>query len=161
MKRAVKMLADIKLASVFAMLFALALAGCRPRIPNATPEGAVRAFIDGMKRVHGDLGDAKFVFSLLSKRAQQNLSARAQRYSAATGKTITPEAMIAPSRFSLRFEPRRYTAQIAGPFALVEVSGSAASDRAQVPCVLEDNAWRVDVLLPALPPVQMRPAPGG
>lgn len=161
MKRARKQKPLFQLLSVLACLSAITLAGCRPRIPNATPEGAVRAFIDGMKRVHGDLSDAKLVYALLSKRAQQNLSARAQRYSAATGKTIAPEAMIAPSRFALRFEPRRFAAQIAGPYALVEVTGNAPSDRAQVPCVLEDNAWRVDLLLPALTPVQMRPAPGG
>lgn len=148
-------------AFTFAAFALTALSACRPRAVNATPEGAVRAFIEGMKRVNGDLGDATQVYALLSKRAQANLSARAQRYSAATGKTIAPEAMIAPSRFSLRFEPRRYTAQIAGPYALVEVAGNTPTDHAQVPCVLEDNAWRVDLLLPALPPVQTRPAPGG
>ena len=100
---------------------------------------------------------AKAVYDLLSKRARENLAARAQRYSAATGKTIAPEAMIVPSRFQLRFEPQRYVAQIVGVHALVEVSGLLPGDRAEVPCIYEDTAWRVDLVLPPLPPVQKRP----
>lgn len=147
---------------VLALALALPLlaAGCGRRVPNATPDGAVRELVERLRRVHGDPGDAKAAYELLSKRTQQNLSARAQRYSAATGKTIAPEAMIAPSRFLLRFEPERYAAKIAGGYALVEVTGLLAGDHAQIPCVLEDEAWRVDLNLPPLPPVQMRPGSG-
>ncbi len=95
-----------------------------------------------------------------AKHAQQNLAARAQRYSAASGRAISPDAMLVPSRFVLRFEPQRFSAQISGSYARVEVLGPLASDRAQVPCVLEDGAWRVDLGLPPLPPVQMRPGSG-
>jgi len=49
---------------------------------------------------------------------------------------------------------------VAGPSARVEVLGLLASDRAQVPCVLEEQVWRVDLALPSLPPVQMRPGSG-
>lgn len=113
--------------------------------------------MERLRRLDGDPTDAKAVFDLLSHRARDNLTARAQRYSAATGKTIAPEAMIAPARFQLRFEPQRYTAQIAGIHALVEIAGLLSGQRALVPCVYEDNAWRVDLVLPHLPPVQMRP----
>lgn len=136
---------------------ALAVSGCGRRAPNATPDGAVRELVDRLRRVHGDPGDAKAALELLSKRAQSNLAARAQRYSAASGKTIAPEAILAPSRFVLRFEPQRYTARIAGGYALVEITGLVTSDRAQIPCVLEEGAWRVELALPPLPPVQMRP----
>jgi hypothetical protein len=135
--------------------------GCSRRPANATPEGAVRELIERLRRVQGDPSDAKSVFVLLSKRAQANLAARAQRYSAASGKAIGPEAMIVPSRFLLRFEPQRYAAQLAGQHALVEVLGGLPGERAQIPCVFEDNAWRVDLLLPPLPPVQMRPGSSG
>lgn len=135
----------------------LVLGACSRKPPNATAEGAVRETVERMRRVNGDPADAKAAFDLLSKRAQQNLAARAQRYSAASGKTIAPEAMIAPSRFLLRFEAQRYTAQVAGTHALVEVVGLLAHERAYVPCVFEDNAWRVDAVLPSLPSVQMRP----
>jgi hypothetical protein len=138
----------IALFAVGAALFVLS-SGCSRRPPNATPEGAVRELVERLRRVQGDPTDAKDAYVLLSKRAQANLAARAQRYSAASGKAIGPEAMIVPSRFLLRFEPQRYTAQV------------AEGQRAQVPCVFEDNAWRVDVLLPTLPPVQHRPGTSG
>jgi hypothetical protein len=142
------------------MTAALALAGCGRRAPNATPDGAVRELVERLRRVHGDPGDAKAAFDLLSKHTQSNLASRAQRYSAASGKTIAPEAMIAPSRFLLHFEPQRYTARLAGGYALVEVTGLLASDHAQIPCVFEDEIWRVELALPPLPPVQMRPGSG-
>jgi hypothetical protein len=139
------------------LLCAAPLGGCSRRPPNATPDGAVRELVERLRLVNGDPGDAKAAFELLSKRTRQNLSARAQRYSAATGKAIAPEAMIVPSRFVLRFDPERYRAKIVGNHALVEVQGLSPGDRAEVPCVFEDDAWRVDLNLPALPPVQMRP----
>lgn len=136
---------------------ALASGGCSRRPPTATPDGAVRELVVRLRQLHGDPADAAAVFELLSRRARDNLAARAQRYSAATGKAIAPEAMITPSRFLLRFEPQRYTAQIAGAHALVEITGMLPEERAQVPCVFEDAGWRVDLALPPLPPVQKRP----
>lgn len=151
---------SVALIAIAAALFVVS-SGCSRRPPNATPEGAVRELIERLRRVQGDPSDAKDAYILLSKRAQANLAARAQRYSAASGKAIAPEAMIVPSRFLLRFEPQRYTALVSGAHALVEVSGGADGQRAQIPCVFEDKAWRVDVLLPALPPVQLRPGTSG
>lgn len=144
-------------AKVTVLLLAAALAGCGRRAPNTTPDGAVRELVERMRRVQGDPAEAKAAYELLSKRAQQNLVERAKRYSAASGKAIAPEAMIVPSRFLLRFEPQRYTAQIGGAAARVDVIGLIAGDRASVPCVFEDGGWRVDLALPPLPPVQMRP----
>jgi uncharacterized protein YbjT (DUF2867 family) len=139
------------------ILLAAALAGCGRRAPTASPDGAVRELVERMRRIQGDPAEAKGAYELLSKRAQQNLVERAKRYSAASGKQIAPEAMIAPSRFLLRFEPQRYAAQIAGASARVEIVGLLAGDRATVPCVLEETGWKVDLALPPLPPVQMRP----
>ena len=142
------------------MVVVAALAGCGRRAPNATPDGAVRELVERLRRIRGDPGDAKAAYELLSTRAQQNLTARAQRYSAASGKAIGPEAMIVPSRFLVRFEPQRYVAQISGSYARVDVLGLLAGDRAQVPCVFEDAAWRIDLGLPPLPSVQVRPGSG-
>ncbi|WP_437769401.1 hypothetical protein WMF27_08580 [Sorangium sp. So ce281] len=136
---------------------ALASAGCNRRPPSGTPDGAVRELVARLRQLHGDPADAKAAFDLLSRRARDNLASRAQRYSAATGKAIAPEAMITPSRFLLRFEPQRYTTQIAGAHALVDIAGLLPGERVQVPCVYEDAGWRVDVTLPPLPPVQRRP----
>jgi hypothetical protein len=136
---------------------ALALGGCGRRSASATPDGSVRELVERMRRLRGDPGDAKAAYELLSRRAKQNLTARAHRYSDASGKAIAPEAMIVPSRFLVRFEPQRYSAQISGSFARVEVVGLLVGERAQVPCVFEDGGWRVDLSLPPLPPLQMRP----
>lgn len=144
-------------AAVACACMALVQLGCSRRPANTTPDGAVRELIERMRVLHGDPTDAKAAFEMLSRRARDNLATRAQRYSAATGKAIAPEAMIAPSRFLLRFEPQRYVAQIVGVHALVEVAGLLPEDRAQVPCVYEDAAWRVDLTLPSLAPVQKRP----
>jgi hypothetical protein len=139
-------------------LVGLALAvGCSRRPPDATPDGVVRELVDRMRLVRGDPQDARGVFDLLSKRAQANLAARAKRYSAASGKTINPEAMIAPSRFALHFEPQRVTAQTSGLYALVDIEGVHPNEHAKVTCIFEEKGWRVDLTLPPLPPVQMRP----
>lgn len=147
-------------AKISLLMLAVALAGCGRRAPTATPDGAVRELVERMRRIHGDPVEAKAAYGLLSRSAQSNFTARAKRYSAASGKAIAPEAMIAPSRFLLRFEPQRYTAQISGSSARVEMVGLLASDRARLSCVLEEGAWRVDLGLPALPPLQMRPGSG-
>lgn len=143
---------------VAVMLLGLAggLGGCGRKPPTATPEGVVRELLERLRAVQGDAPDAMAAFALLSKRAQGNLSARAQRYSAASGKTIAPEAMLVPARFVLRFEPHRFSTRFAGASALVEVEG-AEHQRADVPCVLEADGWHVDLVLPPLPPVQQRP----
>jgi hypothetical protein len=143
-----------------ALIVGAATIGCGRRVPNATPDGAVRELVERLRLVNGDPADAKAVFVLLSKRAQANLVARAKRYSDASGKNIAPEAMIAPARVVLHLEPQRYTAKISGTYALVEVTGLLPEDRAQVSCIFEDEAWRVDLQLPPLPPVQMRPGSG-
>ncbi len=145
--------------TIAAVLLALTLTltGCGRRLPDATPDGVVRELVERLHHVHGDAADARAAYALLSKRTQANLGARAQRYSAASGKMIAPEAMLAPSRFLVRFEPQRYTAKIAGAYALVDVTGLLEGERAQIACVLEDAAWRVELALPPLAPVQLRP----
>jgi len=158
-KRGIKRTRRMRRAAALALagIVGLSAAGCGRRQPHSTPDGSVRELVERLRQLHGDPADAKVVYDLLSKRARENLAARAQRYSAASGKAIAPEAMIVPSRFQLRFEPQRYVAQIAGAHALVEVSGLLPGERAQIPCTYEESAWRVDLVLPSLPPVQMRP----
>jgi hypothetical protein len=145
------------LVAVLVVSALTAATGCSRQPPESTPEGAVREFVERMRRVSGDPAEEKAAFGLLSKRAQENLAARAQRYSAATGKTIAPEAMIVPSRFTMRFELDNLAAQIIGPHALVRATGSEPGQSADVPCVYEDGGWRVDATLPPLPPLQKRP----
>jgi len=134
-----------------------ALMGCEPEQPNATPEGAVRELLERFASVHGQPEQAHAVYEMLSKRTRDNLGERARRYSDASRKTIAPESMIAPSRFLRRFQPQEFTAEIVGTHALVEVVGLLPSQRARIPCVYEDGGWKVDIILPELAPVRLRP----
>jgi hypothetical protein len=133
------------------------LFGCARTPSNLTPEGAVRDLIERIEGLDGSDSDARAVYELLSERAKQNLQARADRYSNASGRQIVPWAMIVPSRSKLRFLPHSYKARVVGKHALVEVLGVGSSQRAQVPCVFEKEAWLVDLMLPELLPLQRRP----
>ncbi|HEU4538570.1 MAG TPA: hypothetical protein VFS00_30830 [Polyangiaceae bacterium] len=141
----------------------LVLASCRRQPVDANPEAVVREFLDRMKRLQSDPKDGRAVYELLSRPAQANLAERAKRASAATGKRMGPEQMIAPAYFFPRFQAQRWTTRSAGDRATVELSGvDPAEERATVPCVREEGHWRVDLALPSLPPVERRPpGPGG
>jgi hypothetical protein len=141
------------LRSCLLLLGVLAL-GCAPP-PQSTPEGIVRTFVERLDSFNGDARDANQLFELLSERARHNLSQRAERYSAASGRKIAPAAMLVPARFAPGMI-RSYTAQLSGKFALVEVVGTPPDRRAQLPCVFEEGGWRIDIVMPALSPLQRR-----
>ncbi|HQP34650.1 MAG TPA: hypothetical protein PLI95_05715 [Polyangiaceae bacterium] len=140
---------------------ALLSVACSRRRPDSTPEGVVREWIERMQRVHGEPEAARAAFELLSQEAKANLEERARRASAATGRKMAPEQMIAPSRFSVRFPPRQLTARIAGDRAIVEAVGADPEvEHAAIPCVRESGAWRIDLTLPPLSPIERRPDAG-
>jgi uncharacterized protein YbjT (DUF2867 family) len=138
-----------------------ALSACQRKPPDLTPEGAVRELLDRLDRVETDPTEAKAVYDLLSPQTRQNLVQRARRASTTSGREIPPQDMLAPGRFSLRFEPRKMHTRIADDRAVVDVTGiDPETDRAEVPCVLEDGRWRIEIPLPPLAPVEKRPEPG-
>ena len=143
--------------ALYAAVLVAALGGCEPDAAVATPDGAVRAFVDLVRSYEGNEREAEAIYELLSSRAKSNLQARAERYGAASGKTIEPWAMLVPSRMVPRFSPQGYAAQVVGKYALVEIVGVGPTEVARVPCVLEEGAWRLDLVLPELPPVLRRP----
>lgn len=146
------------LRSAIATLALGLLGACSHGPPDATPEGAVREFIERMERVDGDPERARAAYELLSASTRENLIERARRASNATGRPMKPEEMLAPSRFVLLFRPHQMQAHITGDRALVSVMGmDPAVDRAQVPLVREEGRWRVELALPQLPPVEKRP----
>lgn len=140
------------------LIIAAFASGCRRGGPDSSPEPVVREFVDILRGFHGDEAQSKALYELLSNRAKRNLRERAERYGAASGKQMEPWAMLVPSRMGPRFVPEQYRAQLAGKYAMVEVVGRRPSDRVQIPCVLEDNQWRVDLVLPELPPLRRRPS---
>lgn len=143
------------LGLTLALLFGSA--GCSRKAPNATPEGAVRELTLALRQLDGDPEHARAAFQLLSKATQDNLVQRADRYGAASGKRIAPELMIAPASFLERFEARELGATITGKYAVVRAAGLLDQERAEIPCVYEDGAWRVHIELPPLPPALVRP----
>lgn len=138
-----------------------ALSACQRKPPDLTPEGAVRELLDRIDRIETDATEARAVYELLSSQTKQNLIERARRASTTSGREIPPQDMLAPGRFSLRFEPRKMHTRVADDRAVVDVTGiDPETDRAEVPCVLEDGRWRIEIPLPALTPVEKRPESG-
>ena len=133
-----------------------AASACKTEPIDARPDRMVEEFVQRMQRVHGDSKTARPAFDLLWSEAKRNLAERAKRASSVVGRKVAPEEMLAPSRFSLRYTPRRYDARIDGDWALVTIAGEVADQRHDVKCVREDGSWRVALDLPPLPPIQKR-----
>lgn len=111
-------------------------------------------------RLHGLDGssaNAKAAYTLLAKETRDNLVARAERYSAASGKHIEPEMMLAPASFIEHYEAQHVETESHGEYALVRVKGLLPEQEAVIPCVREEGLWRVKMTLPPLPPVVTRP----
>ena len=143
------------LAAAFAVL------ACESSAPDAGPEAVVEELIVRLQRVHGDPKAARAAYDLLWSEAKQALAERAKRASAVEGREVAPESMIAPTRFSLTFVPKRYQARIDGDWAVVAVTGEDLAERREIKCVREDGHWRVVLVIPPMPPIQRRdPSPG-
>ena len=131
--------------------------GCREAPFEEAPERVVEALVERLQSVHGDGELGRAAVELLWEGARKNLEERAERASAASGRPVRPEEMLAPSRFSLRFDPRTYTPEIKGRYARVTVTGEdPGRELAEVHCVKENGKWRVVIDLPPLPPIESR-----
>ena len=131
--------------------------GCEREAVDARPEQVVEEFVQRMQRVHGDPKSARLAYELLWVEARRNLAERAKRASAVAGRELAPEEMLAPSRFSLKITPKRYSAVIEGDWALVTVSSESPNSLPHtLRCVREDGHWRVVLELPPLAPIQHR-----
>jgi hypothetical protein len=129
---------------------------CKSEPIDARPDRTVEEFVLRMQRVHGDPKTARPAFDLLWSEAKKNLAERAKRASSVVGRKVAPEEMLAPSRFTLHYTPRRFDARIEGDWAIVSITGEVADQRHDVKCVREDGSWRVVFDLPPLPPIQKR-----
>lgn len=137
---------------------ALCLPACHRESVDEDPERLVSEFIFRMQRVHGDQKNARAAFDLLWSPAQKNLTERASRASALAGRKVAPEEILAPSRFTLRFEPKRISTTKTGDRAIVTVQGDPPMrETREVRCTREDGRWRIVIDFPVLPPIQKRP----
>jgi hypothetical protein len=139
------------------------LCACEVKEAEDSPERVVQEFVLRMRSVHGEGTTARSAHDLLWGEGKNNLAERAKRATAVSDRKVAPEEMLAPSHFTLRFEPKRYSARVEGNWAVVRVTGSDPGERAEVKCVQEDGRWRVVLELPAPPPISRRqtddPAP--
>jgi hypothetical protein len=140
-------------------LAALALSvclGCAQHAEEGSPERAVQEFIDRMQRVHGDVQKSRAAYDLLAAEARAKLEERAERASAAIGRVVRPEEMLAPSRFYLSFQPRSWSSRTGPGWAVVTVEGESAKERREIRCLEENGEWKVVLELPDLPPIERR-----
>jgi hypothetical protein len=144
----------MRLAPALAFAALVAVACSRPA-PDATPEGAVRAWLDRMEASDDDVRAIREAYGLLGPVARANLGERAERASRLEGHRVEPWAMLAEGRFGLKFRPKTMVAHIDGDLATVAVTGSEPlTEHALVRCAREAAAWRVE---PELPPVPALP----
>ena len=141
-----------------ASLAASAVAGCSHPVPNATPEGAVRA----LAGAHGGFGQrpGRGQGSLRLARAAGpavNLGVRAVRASQVEGRHAQAFEMLAEGRFGLKFRPKAMHAALNGDDAVVDVTGDdPVSEHARVACVREADGWHVEPQLPEVTAPQCR-----
>lgn len=140
-----------------ASLAASAVAGCSHPVPNATPEGAVRAWLEHMEDSVSDPAEARAAYALLGPQARQNLGARAVRASQVEGRHAQAFEMLAEGRFGLKFRPKAMHAALNGDDAVVDVTGDdPVSEHARVACVREADGWHVEPQLPEVTAPQRR-----
>jgi hypothetical protein len=140
-----------------ASFVASVVTGCSHPAPNATPEGAVRAWLEHMEESVGDPAEAREAYALLGPRARQNLGARAARASQVEGRRAQAFEMLAEGRFGLKFRPKAMHAALDGDEAVVDVTGDdPGTEHARVSCVREADGWHVEPELPEAAAPQRR-----
>jgi hypothetical protein len=142
--------------ALLAFVLALAL-GCSRSAPDATPEGAVRLWLEKMETAADDGRAMKEAYQLLGPRARANLKERADRASRGQGRRFEPYEMLAEGRFGLRFRPKSMTSRIEGDDAWVEIRGDGGGENATVKCTRDGPAWRIEPELPDVTVPAKRP----
>ncbi len=147
-RRSYAMRSDPKTILLWAV--ASALAGCSRPPPDASPDGAVRVFLDDMEAAESDARETRHAYDLLGPVARANLEERARRTSLLQGRQVPPWDMLAAGRFGVAFRPKTMRSKIVGDRASVEVLGAdPQNERATVSCIREVGGWRIE---PELPP---------
>lgn len=142
---------------VAVVVAAAPLASCSRPAPDATPDGALRLWLDRMEDSEEDPAASREAYELLGPSARANLEERAARASHVRGRRAEPYQLLAEGRFGLRFRPKSMRATAVGDQATVEVVGAnPVSEHATVRCVHEVAGWRVEPGLPELAPLPMR-----
>jgi hypothetical protein len=127
------------------LLAAVSAAGCSRSPPDATPDGALRLFLDEMDVAGDDPHAIKRAYNLLGPAARANLAERARRTSQLQGRQVDPSDMLAEGFFGLAFRPKLMHRTVVGDRATVEVFGEdSQTQHASVVCVQEGASWHVE-----------------
>jgi hypothetical protein len=140
-----------RLSIVFALVFTMFCAMACGRTPSdATPEGAVEAFLRALDDAPRDPTASARAYALLNADARKALDARAARASSIEGHPATPESMLAPVWSPPRFAVETTKTKTQDEMhAVVDVFGvDPATQHASVPVVKEGTAWRIVVVVP-------------
>jgi hypothetical protein len=125
------------------------MVACSRPPPDATPDGAVRLFLDEMEAAEDDAHEMRRAYDLLGPAARANLEERARRTSRLQGRQALPWDMLAAGRFGVAFRPKTMRSKIVGERASVEVLGADPQNEvATVLCVRERGGWRIEPELP-------------
>jgi hypothetical protein len=136
------------MSRIFALFVSFALVACTPKAPDATPEGAVRLYLDRMDATTEGSATMREVYALLGPATRKNLEERASRAGKIQGRRIEPFEMLAAGRFALKFRPKAMSSRVTGDTAVVDVVGYDAQEVAQVNVVREGAAYKVELDLP-------------
>jgi hypothetical protein len=122
---------------------------CSHPPPDATPEGAVRLFLDDMDSAGDDPAAIRLAYELLGPAARANLGERARRTSELQGRQVEPWDMFAAGLFGIAFRPKAMRSTVVGDRATVDVFGEDAhTEHASVICARVGPAWRIEPGLP-------------
>jgi hypothetical protein len=131
-----------------ALLLAVAFgaSGCSRPPPDATPDGAVKLFLEYVEAAgDDDPGAMRHAYDLLGPAARANLEDRARRTSQLQGRHVEAWTMLAQGRFGLSFRPKSLRPATVGDRATVEVLGAdPETEHARVVCVREAGGWRIE-----------------
>lgn len=126
---------------------------CQKEEAPVGPAMVVTEWITKMRQVHGDEQAGQDVVGLLWKPARDNLTERARRASALSGRELSPGELIAPSWFALHLVPEKTEQRIDGEWAEVTLT-SAAGESVKARCIQEEGDWKVALELPPLAPIR-------
>ncbi len=138
--------------AVLLLALSVLCAACGDEPVDATPEGALRAFLEAMDRSDQDSHAREEAYHLLAAESRERLERRAELATSLGRRRFEPWEMIAQGRYRLRFEGRGadgLESVVDGDRAEVIVRG-AAGQEARVPMVRENGHWRIELAIPEM-----------
>ena len=128
----------------------MVILGCSHQPPDATPEGAVRLFVDDMEAANDNPQLIRQSYELLGPEARANLTERARRARLLQGREVSPWEMLAVGHFGLQFRPKTMRSTVVGDRATVEVYGAdSQTEHATVTCAREISGWKIEPVFPS------------